>query len=419
MEKTFKILFNILRIVFGLYFIFSGFTKGIDPIGSAYRFNDYFTAFGWHQMPDLALMMSFLLAGAEFLIGFALVSGIFMTLTAWTALCFMIFFTALTFILAITNLVTDCGCFGDAVKLTNWETFYKNLVTFPFIAFLFFRRKKFSFKSPKWLQWPVLVFGLTVFYGVSIYSYTHLPVIDFMPYSIGTNIANKMKIPAGEPQDEYETLLLYKNKKSGEVKEFTMQNYPWQDTVNWKWADTKSVLKKKGYTPPIHDFAISDPTGNSITNKLLSDTTYSFLFISYNLNKTNPENLILGEEINAFCNATKKAKFYAITASSGNDIQRLKQNYRISYDFYTGDETALKTIIRSNPGLVLIKNGTIINKWPLSEIKGINLNKSDFLSESIVNLRKQNEQKVLLISLVTLGFVCSLLWAIVLYFKKK
>jgi uncharacterized membrane protein YphA (DoxX/SURF4 family) len=419
MDRSLKILFNIIRITLGLYLISSGFVKGIDPLGSAYKFNDYFTAFGWTQIPTLSLVMSFMLSGAEFLIGFALVTGVFINLTAWSALIFMLFFTVLTLILAITNLVNDCGCFGDAVKLTNWQTFYKNLFTLPFVFFIFFRRKRFNFKSSLWLELGLTILGIAAFFYISFFSYRHLPVIDFMPYSVGTNIPEKMSIPAGAPLDEYETKLLYKNNKTGEIKEFTMDNFPWQDTINWKWADTKSVLVKKGYTPPIHDFLISSPDGNNITNTIISDTSYSYLFISYNLNKANVKALTEAEKLSIYCSSTGKCKFYAITASSANIIASIKAKAGFNYVFNSADETMLKTVVRANPGLVLLKNGAIIGKWHFGDMKNLSYTNTNIESENIIQLRKQKEKYHAFSILLGVGFICSLVWAFSLYYKSK
>ena len=420
MNRTLKILFNILRISLGLYFIFSGFVKGIDPLGSAYKFNDYFTAMGVaSELPQLTLIMSFLLSGAEFLIGFALVSGVFMNLTTWSALIFMLFFTTVTLLLAITNLVSDCGCFGDAIKLTNWQTFYKNLFTLPFVLFIFFRRKHFSFKSPIHVEWSLTVIAIITFFCISIYSYRHLPIIDFMPYSLGANIHDNMIIPEGAPKEVTEIKLLYKNNKSGKVTAFTMNDYPWQDSVNWKWTETKTVVIKEGYIPPIHDFVISDSNGTEITNSILADTSYSFLFIVYDVIKANPKALIEAEKLSGLCMVSGKCKFYAITKSTSTDINKIRAKTGINYPFCSADGTALKTIVRANPGLLLIKNGTIVGKWHYNDFKNIDFKVKNFESGNIIQLRKLKEKYHSLVILFGLGFVCSLIWAISLYIKNK
>jgi uncharacterized membrane protein YphA (DoxX/SURF4 family) len=419
MEKTLKILFNIFRVLLGLVLIFSGFSKGVDPLGTAYKFNEYFASVGLPEMDNMSLIFSFLMNSAEFLIGVALVTGIFFNLTAWTALLFYGFFTVLTFLLAVFNPVTDCGCFGDALKISNWATFYKNVVFIVLISFVFIRRKKFIFYSHLWVEWATLIITILVIFSISVYSYRHLPIVDFIPYSTGSNISEKMKIPAGAPIDEYETILTYKNLKSGKTEDFTMNNYPWQDSLNWKWAGTKSVLKKKGYTPPIHDFSISTPEGNNITEPILSDTSYTFLFIAYNINKADPTGLSEAERIKAYCEMTNNCKFYAVTASASNDVMKIKNLYGISYNFNSGDETALKTAIRSNPGLILLKNGTVLGKWHYNDMKEIAFRNGNFFSECITKLRKSGEWTLSIAIIFGLWFVLSLIWAVSLRIKNK
>jgi hypothetical protein len=356
---------------------------------------------------------------AEFLIGVALVTGIFFNLTAWTALFFYGFFTVLTFLLAVFNPVTDCGCFGDALKISNWATFYKNVIFIVLIIFVFIRRKKLKFYSQLWVEWSTLIIAVLFIFSISVYSYRHLPIIDFIPYNAGSNISEKMKIPAGAPIDEYETILTYKNLKSGETKDFTLSTYPWQDSLNWKWANTKSVLKKKGYTPPIHDFSISDPNGNNITESILSDTSYTFLLVAYNINKADPTGLSEAERIKAFCEMTNNCKFYAVTASASIDVMKIKNEYGISYNFNSGDETALKTAIRSNPGLMLLKNGTVLGKWHYNDMKEISFGKGNLISESVTKLRKSGEWALSFAIMFGLGFVLAIIWAISLKAKKN
>jgi len=232
MKKWQKIIFNVCRIILGIVFIFSSFVKGIDPLGFAYKIHDYFVAAHLPQLNFSSLFLSYTLNGIEFLIGIALILGLFFNYTALATLAFMIFYTILTFILALFNPVSDCGCFGDAIKLTNWETFFKNVILLALIVYVFLNRKKFNIKlSPKY-QYITIGIYIIVFYSISFYSYRHLPFFDFMPYSVGSNIKEKMTVPAGMPVDEYQTQLLYRNKNTKEVKSFTLENYPWQDTLN-------------------------------------------------------------------------------------------------------------------------------------------------------------------------------------------
>ena len=246
--------------------------------------------------------------------------------------------------------------------------------------------------------------------GASFYSYNHLPLIDFMPYSLGSDISSKMEIPVGAPQDVYETRLLYKNINTGEVKEFTAGNYPWKDTLNWKWVNTKSVLVTKGYTPPIHDFAITNQQGNNITDSILSDHGYSFLLIAYNINKSDKAALKAAERFEEYCSATGKAKFYAVTASVKPDVDKIKTENNLSMDFNSGDETALKTIVRSNPGLILLKDGVVVGKWHYNDFGKISLKTGNFLAENISAMRNTGEWTLSLFILLSMGALLAIIF---------
>jgi uncharacterized membrane protein YphA (DoxX/SURF4 family) len=410
MQKVLKFLFTFFRLILGILFIFSGFVKGVDPLGSAYKFNEYFASVGITEMDQLSLIFSFMLSGAEFLIGVALLTGIFIRFTSWVTLIFISFFTILTFLLAVFNPVTDCGCFGDAIKLTNWQTFDKNIVFSIMVIFLFIQRKKIKYSIPIWKEIIAIIIAVIVFFGTSLYSYKHLPIIDFMPYNIGADIRAKMKMPVGAKQDVYATHMIYKNTKSGEVKEFTTNNYPWKDTLNWKWVNTKSVLVTKGYTPPIHDFSISDPQGNDITDSILNYNGYSFLLISYNLNQANKNGLIDAERLQQYCSTTGKAKFFAITASIKSDISKIKSENSLTMEFNSGDETALKTTIRSNPGIILLKHGIIIGKWAYRDFEKISLKSDDFFADNLNELRNKYEWALSIIILFGMGAILSLVF---------
>ena len=204
-----KFLLNICRILIGLVFIFSGFVKGIDPLGSDYKFTDYFNAFGMSWMNFSALFFSFLLSMAEFIIGICLFLNIKTKLASWGALLFMAVFTPLTLILAIKNPVTDCGCFGDALVLTNWETFFKNIILLVMVLLVFFNRNRFK-SIFNVLEQSVILTGSIIFmFCIEMYSYRHLPILDFRPYAVGANITEGMTIPEGAPHDEYSLSLIH------------------------------------------------------------------------------------------------------------------------------------------------------------------------------------------------------------------
>ncbi len=364
-----KILQQTARIILGITFIFSGFVKGIDPWGSAYKFTDYFTAFGWEPLIKLAFPLGILLAFAEFAIGVALFFKLWMRFTTWLALLFMIFFTGLTFYLALSNPVSDCGCFGDAVVLTNWQTFYKNLVLISLAYFIFRKRKSFENKKGILLR-SIIPGGITVmiYFYLVMYSYNHLPVFDFRPYKVGTNIPEAMKIPVDAPKDVYETIFRYKNKKTGKIKTFTESNYPWQDSLHWEYVSMDAPkLIKEGYKPPIHDFMMESETGEDVKDFFLYDEGYTFIMVAYNLKKTNRDVMKKINELARYATANSM-HFIGMTASVRDDITDFTTENRAPFDFFNCDEITLKTIIRSNPGLLLLKKGTIIAKWHYNDI---------------------------------------------------
>ena len=362
-----KIIAQIARILLGITFIFSGFVKGIDPLGSTYKFTDYFNAMGLEWMIWSAFPLGVLLAFGEFAIGIAFLFNWWMKLFSWLGLLFMIFFTPLTLWIALKNPVTDCGCFGDALVISNWETFYKNLALIAFAILAVFYRKYFSEKAKTKIPAVLSIIALIIYSGMVVYSYNHLPLIDFRPYKVGVNIKEAMTIPEGAPQDVYKNIFYYKNKNSGEIKEFNEQNYPWQDTLNWEYNDMKSILTEKGYEAPIHDFIIETPDGENILDFFLYDENYVFMLIAYNLQKTNTKHL---PQLNELANwVTENGwSFIGLTSSLHDESLAFSAEHNINFEFFNTDEITLKTIIRSNPGLLVIKNGSVVAKYHHNDV---------------------------------------------------
>ncbi len=393
-----KAIRNFSRIIIAILFIFSGFVKAIDPLGSTYKFSDYFEAFGMGFLSPIALFLAVFLSTAELVIGLNLLIGVVMRYTASILLVFMSFFTLLTLIVALTNPVTDCGCFGDALVLTNWQTFWKNIVFIVPTLVIFFNRKRFRPITSLAGEWGIiLVFVLTSIF-ISVYNYRNLPAIDFRPYKIGTHIPSAMEIPEGAARDEYENIFIYE--KGGKKQEFMVENIPYSDT-NWKYVDRKSTLIKKGYQPPIHDFSIVTPDGQDITDSVLHHPNYVLLVIAHNLNKANEKAL---RDINAFAAKLKSngIEVYGMSATTGSTLQTLKATYKFNYNFHLTDEITLKTIIRSNPGLVLLKDGVILNKWHYHNLPDAQSLAKNTLSTSIKELQQAKRSKTIRVSLLSL-----------------
>jgi uncharacterized membrane protein YphA (DoxX/SURF4 family) len=369
---------HLARIVIGITFIFSGFVKGIDPWGSAYKFIDYFMAMGIEGLAWAAFPLGVLLAFAEFLIGVAMLFAINIRFFSWGALLFMLFFTPLTLWIAIANPVTDCGCFGDAWVITNWETFYKNVVLIILSVVVFLQRKKLKPLMGK-LD-PALGFLVIGAYMVVVgWSYYHEPVLDFRPYKVGVNIVEAMTIPEDAPHDVYENIFYYRDKNSGEVKQFTEDNYPWQDTVNWVFDSMDEPrLISQGYRPPIKTFNVETRDGDNIYDFFLYDEKYVFMLIAYDINKSSRKNQ---PQINELANWAlgEGYSFICLTSSLFSETDRFVEETGAPYEFFNADEIDLKTMIRSNPGLLVLKGGTIVAKYSRNDIPSPEEFKAEFL----------------------------------------
>jgi len=371
-----KILRFFSRIIVGTVFIFSGTVKAIDPLGSAYKFHDYFQAFNLGFLNWLTLPLAIILCTAEFIAGVSVLTGLRPRTGIWGVILLMVIFTPLTFILALTNPVSDCGCFGDAIHLTNWQTFWKNIVLITLAIVLFLNRKEAIPLLSTLNEWIIISLTIGLFILFSLFNLKYLPVIDFLPYRTGVRIADKMIIPEGVEADKYRTTFIYE--KDHEQKEFTIENYPANDT-SWKFIDQKSVLIKKGYVPPIHDFIISSLHGEDLTQKLLSHSEYSLLMISRKLADAGIDNLAKGFNLGKYC-VSQGIDFYILTASGTDEVK----NYDNGLLFCSVDETTLKTMVRANPGYILIKDGMIIDKWSWANIPG----KEWFEKNNIQNSQK-------------------------------
>ena len=355
------------RFLLAIVFIFSGFIKANDPIGTVYKIQDYLEA--WHIsqfIPNgIPYLGAIIMAVFEFALGFYLLFGLHRKITPILLLLFMGCMTPLTLWLAITAPISDCGCFGDAIILSNWETFWKNIILLIAAIIVFKWRKTLivKFVSNK-VDWIIALYGIVFIIVYTIYCSYYLPVFDFRPYHIGANIPEGMKIPEGEKPTTYETTFIYS--KDGKEQEFTIDNYPTDST--WTFIDSKTRIKEQGYEPPIHDFSIiSHLDGDNLTQSILGSDKYTFLLTSPHLKNAYDGNM---DAINSIYDYSYEYgyNFLCITASSDEEIQIWQENTGAEYPFALMDEITLKTIIRSNPGLLLLKNGTVINKWSTNNL---------------------------------------------------
>lgn len=358
------------RVILGIVFIFSGFVKAVDPLGSAYKFSDYFNAFGLGFLDSFSLPLGIFLSAFELVLGITLILGYRRKIVYWIMMWFMVFFTLLTFILALFNPVSDCGCFGDALILTNWQTFLKNVVLMIFVSVLYIQRKQEEETGSPFKEWLVVGILLASVAWFSVWNYNHLPLLDFRPYDIGTVIREEMEIPNGATVDQYETTLTYKNRKTGKSETFNIKDYP-SDTLLWEFESSESTLISKGFEPPIHDFAIMDENGMDLVDEILADRGYSLFMISNDVTSVEESALLKARDWSQLEILSNDFTFYAVTASPTEAVETIAAELGLGYSFYSADEIMLKTMVRSNPGFLLLKNGVILGKWGYRDFPAI------------------------------------------------
>ena len=356
---------NLCRMALALTFILSGYVKAIDPLGTQYKLNDYAAAMHLSEyIPDwLTLTGAIALAMTEFALGIFMLFAIRRHLVSRLMTAMMVMMTLITVWIFIANPVKDCGCFGDAIKLTNGETLLKNIVLLAAAIVTAMRPLDMARLISKSNQWIVTNYTLVYIVCTSLYCLYALPTFDFRPYHIGADIKKGMEIPEGAEQPEFETTFILK--KNGQTREFTLDNYP---DSTWEFVDSKTVQTRQGYEPPIHDFSLTDTkTGEDITDNVLSHKGYTFLLISRSLAYADDSNFGDIDQIYEYA-SEHNIPFYCVTASTDSDINRWRDLTGAEYPFCTADETTLKTIIRSNPGLLLLKDATIIGKWSHNQL---------------------------------------------------
>jgi uncharacterized membrane protein YphA (DoxX/SURF4 family) len=357
-----KVIANISRILVGMTFIFSSFVKGVDPLGTSYKMEDYFLAWGWEWALPFALFLSISMCALEFVLGVSCLLNLRMKYMAWPLAALMLYFTVLTFFDAIYEPVPDCGCFGDAIKLTNWQTFYKNVVLIILVGIIFYYRNKFVIKWTQVTQTALLTFFVILFAAFSLYNYRHLPMIDFRGWANGTDLS-------ADDQEPAKVYLVYKNKTTGETKEYLSPNYPYNDSIwmsQWEFVDQRvdeSGAKKA-------HLAIYDLEGNDLTASIIENPDYQFILASYSLEEASEKGLKKASELSKPLIADG-ISFVVVTGSLAGTIEEFKSKYNPELEYYNADDIELKTMIRANPGLMLMKDGIVIDKWHWRDIPDI------------------------------------------------
>ena len=363
-QRPASILAGLSRTLLGLVFIFSGAVKAIDPLGTVYKIEDYLKAFGgfFTELLPMAEVAAWSLIIVELLLGVCMVLNVRTQWTSWVALLFYLVMTPLTLYIALTNPVSDCGCFGDAVVLTNWQTFGKNVVLIVLAIILVACRK---YVRQLWSNWMEMVWAAcTIVAAVAFMAWTrnHLPIKDFRPYQVGNHLPTLMEYPEDAEPDVYAYSFVYE--KDGVQQTFTLENYPKGDST-WTFVRSDSRLIKKGYEPPIHDFEIINAEGEDLTWDILESEEPVTLVVMYDLKKADKKQMAKVETLASnLSTCASLPNFYILTGSGTEDIINFCLEFPALSDcICTCDPVTLKTIVRANPGVVVVQNGTVIDKY--------------------------------------------------------
>ena len=380
-------LLGFCRIFTGLLFIFSGFIKANDPTGFGYKLQEYFEVFHLTAFNEYATAIAVVICGFEILLGALLLLGVYANTVAWGLLLLILFFTFLTFYSAFFEVVTSCGCFGDAIPLTPWQSFSKDLVLLALILIIFFNRKQLrSIIKGSGNQFVATVITAIISLGIGIYTVNYLPFIDFLPYKVGNNLPSLMVLPEGKQGDLFEQIYTMKNKKTGETKKVNDKVYMadklWEDE-SWEIiGEPESKLVKKGYDIPIPDLLITDADGAEHTQEIIANPYYNLVIVAKDLSSTNIDAI---QKINqAAIQLTKDyngLRVVLLTASASKDAQYLSDKMQLIAEIFYADLIPLKSMVRANPGVLLLKGGNVVGKWHYNNFPDAKTIEDKFLSK--------------------------------------
>ena len=343
---------NVCRLLVGGLFIFSSFTKGVDPLGTKYKMLDYFAAYHIEWLNEAAMVLAVLMILAEFLIGICLLTNVCPKIATIGGAVFMLMFTTVTLFDALYDMVPDCGCFGTAVKMTNWQTFYKNLVIDAVLLPLILNIKSIKCRLNPRLQFVIGLVYAILFTGFEIYNYRHLPVVDFMNWKVGKQMNETV-------EQEQQIYLTFKNKETGKTEEYLAPNYPWSDSVwmsQWEFVDQRVVGGNS-----FLGFSALDQDGDDVTDMILN-TKNLLMFTSHDMSKITDKEW---DKIKDITEAAQQKGYSVIwvTASSQEYVAELQSQHPFMDEVYYGDDLEIKTIVRFNPGLILLDEGLVVDKW--------------------------------------------------------
>ncbi len=369
-EKWCQVLTVLMRLVVGGVFIFSGFTKAIDPWGTSYKITDYLTAMGMEEWAATALFIAVALAALEFILGIQLVLGAYRRSAPIVSLLLMLVLTPLTLWLAITDAVPDCGCFGDALHLSNWATFGKNLLLLLGVVYLLMFNKSVRGIYGPAVQWIVTALSFAFIMAIAYYGYFVQPLIDYRPYPVGTRLVADDELETDESDDEF--IFIYS--KDGEEHEFTIDSLP-DEEDGWEYVTryharrphSKIIIRNGDGSNGI---AIHDMEGNDVTIDVLGDNRRTVLLLFPAPDKVGVVNSFALNELNDAA-LVAEANVVGLTPASQEQIEAWQDLSMASYPFYHMDDSELKMVARGNPAVVYLEDGIIKWKRTLSSLDNV------------------------------------------------
>lgn len=356
------------RLFVGILFIFSGLIKANDPLGFGYKLQEYFEVFHMPFLSGMATGIAIFLCVLEIVLGILLLLGLWSRKVITGLLAIIIFFTFLTFVSAAFKVVTSCGCFGDAIPLTPWQSFGKDIILLILIVYLYiYRDRVLSLIKKERSQMAILVLVLVASLGFSLVTYSRGPFVDFLPYKVGANLPELMKTPEGAVPDEFLIMYHLENQATGESKDISDKDYLkteiWKDTSWVITGDPVKKLIKKGFEPKIKDLSISDASGTDYTRELIENPYYNLIIVAYDLGATNEKAMA---ELNQMALEAEKdfnIRTVLLTSNSAQDAAAFSKRMKLFTEIFYADAVPLKSMVRANPGVLLMKDGVVINKW--------------------------------------------------------
>lgn len=361
----------IIRIIVGVLFIFSGLIKANDPMGLSFKMDEFFEVWHMYWMMPYSLTLSVLMIGFEIIAGVAVLLGYAYRVFSFLLLMLIVFFTFLTAYVLFSGNIKECGCFGDCIKISNEETFWKDVLLTVLGIILFVFRNRIKPVLGGNTGTSVMILTAIFAFGFQWYRLEHLPAWDCLPFKIGVNMIEDRKIPEGAIPDQYENIMIYE--KDGVQKEFTMENYPWQDTT-WVFVDRIDKLIKKGNAEPkIKDFIITDYDGNAFTEQILGTPGYTFLLFVRDTKNASTKNM---DELKELISASQKAgvPFYILCSDNKDEGYAYVDKHGLqAAQLLVLDRTVSKTALRTDPGLMLIEQGEIKGKWSYRDYPDVDI----------------------------------------------